>query len=86
MERKKLLKEEEKKMTRLRYLVDFAEALLMKSNMSLPESLDVIENTKEAALDLFPNKESVYDLIYTPRFRRIIYERFIIPGTSSGRN
>jgi hypothetical protein len=86
MERKKLLKEEEKKMKRLRFLVDFAEALLMQSNMTLPESLDLIENTKKVALDLFPNKESVYDLIYTPRFRRIIYERFIIPGTSSGRN
>jgi len=73
-------------MRRLRFLVDLAEAVLMQSDMTLQESLDLIENAKKAALGLFPDKESVYDLIYTPRFRRIIHERFTVPGTLSGRN
>ncbi len=84
--REDLIKEEEKKMRRLRFIVDLAEAVLMQSSLSLRESLDVMDQTKKAALTLFPDKESVYDLIYLPRFRRIIDERFTIPGSLSGRN
>ena len=81
-----LLKEEEKKMRRLRFIVDLAEAVLMQSDLSLQESMELIENTKKAALGLFPDKEFVYDLVYTPRFRRILYARFTIPGSLSGKN
>jgi hypothetical protein len=81
-----LLKEEEKNLKRLRFVVNLAEAVLMQSDLTLWESLDLMENTKKAALSLFPDKEFVYDLIYTPRFRRILAERFTIPGTFSGRN
>jgi hypothetical protein len=79
-------REEEKKMRRLRFIVDLAEAVLMQSPLTLRESLDLMDQTKKAALALFPDKESVYDLIYLPRFRRIIDERFTIPGSLSGRN
>ena len=79
-------REEEKKMRRLRFIVDLAEAVLMQSSLTLRESLDLMDQTKKAALALFPDKESVYDLIYLPRFRRIIDERFTIPGSLSGRN
>ena len=81
-----LVREEEKKMRRLRFIVDLAEAVLMQSSLTLRESLDLMDQTKKAALVLFPDKESVYDLIYLPRFRRIIHERFTIPGSLSGRN
>ncbi|SPQ00738.1 conserved hypothetical protein [Candidatus Sulfobium mesophilum] len=80
------LKEEEKKMRRLRFVVDLTEAVLMQSALSLQEALELIENTKKTALTLFPDKEFVYDLVYTPRFRRILNDRFTISGTSSGRN
>jgi hypothetical protein len=77
---------EEKNIRRLRFVVDLAEAVLMQSDLSLQESLELIENTKKAALSLFPDKEFVYDLVYTPRFRRILSTRFTIPGSLSGRN
>ena len=77
---------EEKNMRRLRFVVDLAEAVLMQSDLSLQESLELIENTKKAALSLFPDKEFVYDLVYTPRFRRILSARFTIPGSLSGKN
>ena len=77
---------EEKNMRRLRFVVDLAEAVLMQSDLSLQESLELIENTKKAALSLFPDKEFVYDLVYTPRFRRILSARFAIPGSLSGKN
>ena len=81
-----LIREEEKKMRQLRLIVDLAEAVLMQSSLTLRESLDLMDQTKKAALALFPDKEAVYDLIYLPRFRRIIDERFTIPGSLSGRN
>jgi hypothetical protein len=81
-----LIKEEEQKMRRLRFIVDLSEAVLMQSHLTLRESWDLMDQTKKAALALFPDKESVYDLIYLPRFRRIIDERFTIPGSLSGRN
>ncbi len=81
-----LLKNEEKKIRRLCFLVDLTEAVLTQSDLSLQESLDLMENTKKAALGFFPDKESVYDLVYAPRFNRIIHERFMIPGSLSGRN
>jgi hypothetical protein len=84
--REDLIREEDKKMRRLRFIVDLAEAVLMQSQLTLRESLDLMDQTKKAALALFPDKESVFDLIYLPRFRRIIDERFTIPGSLSGRN
>jgi len=84
--REELIKEEETRMRRLKFLVDIIQAVLMQSDMTLSEALDMAENAKRAALGLFPDKESVYDLVYAPRFRRIIDERFTISGTSSGRN
>jgi hypothetical protein len=80
------LKQEEKNMRRLRLIVDLTEAVLMQSNLTLQECLSLSDDTRNAALNLFPGKDSVYDLIYAPRFRRIIDERFTIPGTCSGRN
>jgi hypothetical protein len=67
-------------------MVDLTEVVLMQSDLTLQESLGLMENTKKAALVLFPEKEFVYDLIYTPRFRRIVEERFTIPGSLSGKN
>ena len=67
---------EEKNMRRLRLIVNITEAV----HLTLEESFALIENTKKTALNLFPDKESVYDLIYTPRFLRIINERFAIPS------
>ncbi len=77
---KEALLEEERRMRRLRFIVDLAQAVLMQSNLTLREAFDILRDTKRAALALFPDKEQVYDLVYAPRFRRIISERFVILG------
>jgi len=75
------LMEEEKKMRLLRFVIDINQALLMQqSDLTLREAFHIMRSAKQAALNLFPDKEHVYDLIYTPRFRRIIAERFVIQG------
>ncbi len=84
---KEKLLEEEKKMRRLRFIIDLAQAVLMQqSDLTLKEAFAIMRDVKTAALLLFPEKEDVYELIYAPRFRRIIAERFVIPGGLSGRN
>lgn len=71
-----LIKEEEKNLRRLRWIVDLTQATLMQSDLTLHESLLLMNNTRKAVLYLFPDKEFVYDLVYTSRFRRILDERF----------
>ncbi len=77
------LREEEQRMRRLRFLVDLAQAVLMQSDLDLREAIELLAQTKRAALALFPDKEEVYDLVYAPRFRRILAERFVIQGGRS---
>jgi hypothetical protein len=84
---KQELMEEEKKMRRLRFLVDLALAILMQqSDLTLQEAFKIMKDTKTAALSLFPDKENVYELVYATRFRRILSERFVIPGGPLGKN
>jgi len=84
---KEKLMEEEKKMRRLRFIIDLAQAVLMQQDdLTLKEAFAVIRDAKTAALLLFPDKEDVYELIYAPRFRRIIAERFVIQGGLAERN
>ena len=79
------LREEEKKLRMLKFVVDLNLAVLMQqSDLTLREAFDILKNTKKAAMNLFPDKEQVFDLIYSPRFRRIIRERFVIQGGLAG--
>lgn len=83
---KETIMEEEKNMRRLRFIVDLAQAILMQqSDLTLREAFEIMRDTKKAALNLFPDKESVYELIYASRFRKIISERFVIRGGLSVR-
>ncbi|NTW60479.1 MAG: hypothetical protein HGB21_03630 [Nitrospirae bacterium] len=75
-----MLQEEEKRLRRLRLLVDLNQAVLMQANLTLREAFEIMRSTKNAALALFPDKGHVFDLIYAPRFKRIIRERFVILG------
>lgn len=81
----KEIREENRKVRFLRLLVDFSILSIQQDEVSLEEALKIVEDVKQAALGLFPGKEEVFELIYRPRFRRVIEERFGIrseePGT-----
>ncbi len=68
--------EENKRIRYLRRLVDFAHALIAQSPMSIDEARRVVQAVREQAIQLFPGKEETFDLLYTPRFRRLIAEKF----------
>ena len=44
--------------------------------MECDDASQMIADTRRAALALFPDKELAYDLIWRPRFQRLIRERF----------
>ncbi|MCG8608462.1 hypothetical protein MJD09_26175 [bacterium] len=66
---------ERKKMRRLRTLVDCTASILYQANLTHREALNLVAATRKAVFQLFPGKEETYDLIYKPRFERILKER-----------
>ncbi|MEO6922816.1 MAG: hypothetical protein ABI142_03240 [Bryocella sp.] len=46
--------------------------------LSVDEASQMIADAKTAALAMFPSKELAYDLIWKPRFQRLMQERFRI--------
>ena len=73
---KEALLAEERKLRRLRRAMDLTAALLWRVNLSLEEAQDVVNHAKQTALQLFPDKEETFDLIYGSRFRRILAEKY----------
>jgi hypothetical protein len=67
---------EERKVRRLRRAMDVAAALLWHVDLTLDEAQDVVGHAKRTALQLFPDKEETFDLIYGSRLRRILTEKY----------
>jgi hypothetical protein len=72
----KEVKEENRKIRYLRILVDFSILSIQQDDLLLQEALQLAEDVKKAASGLFPGKEETFELIYRPRFNRVIQERF----------
>jgi len=67
---------EARKVRRLSRAMDIAAILLWEVDLTLAEAQDIVNHAKHAALQLFPDKEATFDLIYGPRFRRILAEKY----------
>ena len=70
------IKEENRKLRFLRFLVDFSILSIQQGDLSFDEALHVIEEVKRTACRLFPGKEETFEIIYRPRFYRVVEERF----------
>jgi hypothetical protein len=68
--------EENKKIRFLRLLVDFSMQFILQGDIPLAEALKVVEGVKAHACRLFPGKGETFELIYRPRFRRILEEKY----------
>jgi hypothetical protein len=68
------LADEARRARKVRQLVDIATALIMQSNMTVDEAELLVQSVRERILSLFPDGGDTYELIYTPRFRRLITE------------
>ena len=70
------VREENRRIRYLRFLADFSILSIQQDDLSLGEAQKLVEDVKKAACNLFPGKEETFELIYRPRFDRVIEERF----------
>jgi len=74
--RRQAIREENRNLRYLRFLVDLALAEIRAGTFTLEQAEQVLENVRSQALRLFPGKETAFDIIYRPRFQRAITETF----------
>ncbi len=70
------LEDENRRIRYLRRLVDFTLAFIAQSNISMEEARRSVQAVREQAHRLFPDKDETFELIYMPRFRRLIAEKY----------
>ena len=68
------LADETHRARKVRQLVDIATALIMQSNMTVPDAEALVQTVRERILALFPDGAGTYELIYGARFTRLINE------------
>jgi coproporphyrinogen III oxidase-like Fe-S oxidoreductase len=68
--------EENRKVRRLQIAVDLVLNLVAQSDIPIEEASELVAQTRRFALNLFPDKAQVYDLIYQPKFKRLLVEKY----------
>jgi hypothetical protein len=75
--RDQLIVDEERKLRRLRFLVDLTISLLYQDQSLTPDGARcLVRNTEKAILAMFPDKQFTFDLVLLPRFERVLQERW----------
>jgi hypothetical protein len=54
------------------------QTIAQDGSLTIDEASQMIADARSAALTMFPGKELAYDLIWRPRFQRLMRERFHI--------
>ena len=71
--------EEDKLIRRLQMMMSMViQVIAQDSTLTVDEASQMIGDSRKAALAMFPGKELAYDLIWKPRFQRLMLERFRI--------
>ncbi len=71
--------EEQKLIRRLQMMMNMVmQVIAQDGSLSIDEASQMIADSRKAALAMFPGKELAYDLIWRPRFQRLMRERFRI--------
>jgi hypothetical protein len=69
--------EEAKLLRRLQMMMNMVMGVIAQDNtLSYDDAAAMVEDARTAALAMFPGKELAYDLIWRPRFQRLMRERF----------
>ena len=71
--------EEAKLLRRLQMMMNLVmQTIAQDGSLSIDEASQMIADARTAALAMFPGKDLAYDLIWRPRFQRLMRERFRI--------
>ena len=69
--------EEAKLLRRLQIMMNMVMGVIAQDNtLSYDDAAAMVADARTAALAMFPGKELAYDLIWRPRFQRLMRERF----------
>lgn len=70
---------EQKLIRRLQMMMNMVmQTIAQDGSLTIDEASQMIADSRQAALAMFPGKELAYDLIWRPRFQRLMRERFRI--------
>jgi hypothetical protein len=70
---------EQKLIRRLQLMMNLVmQTIAQDHSLSIDEASQLIADSRKAALAMFPGKELAYDIIWRPRFQRLMRERFRI--------
>jgi hypothetical protein len=71
--------EERKLIRRLQMMMNLVmQTIAQDGSLTIDEASQMIADSRKAALAMFPGKELAYDIIWRPRFQRLMRERFRI--------
>lgn len=71
--------EEQKLIRRMQMMMNLVmQTIAQDGSLTIDEASQMIADSRKAALTMFPGKELAYDLIWRPRFQRLMRERFRI--------
>jgi hypothetical protein len=71
--------EEAKLVRRLQMMMNMVmQVIAQDASLSVDEASQMIADSRKAALAMFPDKELAYEIIWRPRFQRLMRERFRI--------
>jgi hypothetical protein len=71
------LAEESKLIRRMQMMMNMVmQVIAQDATLTIEEASQMIADSRKAALTMFPGKELAYDLIWRPRFQRLMRERF----------
>ena len=71
--------EEQRQIRRLQMMMNMVMQVIAQDGaLSVDEASQMIADSKKAVLAMFPDKELAYEIIWRPRFQRLMRERFRI--------
>ncbi len=69
--------DEVRRIRRLQVMMSLVmQVIAQDPKLTIEEASQMVADSRTAALAMFPGKELAYDLLYRPRFQRLMSERF----------
>lgn len=69
--------EEARQLRRLNFMLSLVQQTIAQDgSLDYDQAAEMVANARQAALNLFPGKELAWDMIWRPRFQRLMRERF----------
>lgn len=66
--------DESRRIRRLRILVQLTVESIAAGDLTPEEAAGMVAATRRIALEMFPGKERAFDLLYRPKFQRVMHQ------------